>query len=65
MGLVVPKCVLDRKVVKGKQDFFIFLQAFAGFWEFDLVTGDKPIICCLSCLAQSAGTSLAERASRC
>src|SRR5271165_5783400 len=33
--------MLGREVVKGKQDFFIFLQAFAGFWEFGLVTGDS------------------------
>src|ERR1700674_1880958 len=30
--------MLGREVVKSKQDFFIFLQAFAGFWELDLVT---------------------------
>ncbi len=29
--------MLGREVVKGKQDFFIFLQAFAGFREFSLV----------------------------
>src|SRR6516225_9688436 len=36
--------MLGRKVIKGKQDFFIFLQAFAGFWKFGLVTGDKLIV---------------------
>jgi len=40
--------MLGRKVVKGKQDFFIFLQASAGFWEFGLVTGDELIIGCQS-----------------
>ena len=47
--LVVRKCAnVGRKVVKVTQDFFIFLQAFAGFWDFDLVTGDKLIIGCHS-----------------
>jgi hypothetical protein len=36
--------MLGWEVVKGKQDFFIFFQAFTGFWEFDLVTGDELII---------------------
>src|ERR1700759_1310543 len=40
--------VLGWEVVKGKQRFFIFCQAFAGFWEFDLVTGDKLIVGCQS-----------------
>src|SRR5438105_3261798 len=40
--------MLGWKVIKGKQDFFIFLQAFAGFWEFGLVTGDELIIGCQS-----------------
>ena len=35
--------MLGREVVKGEQDFFIFLQAFAGFWELDLVTGEELI----------------------
>jgi hypothetical protein len=35
--------MLGREVVKIKQDFFIFLQAFAGFWELDLVTGEELI----------------------
>jgi hypothetical protein len=39
---------VGRDVVKGKQDFFIFLQAFAGFWKFVLVTGDELIIGCQS-----------------
>src|ERR1700756_2932126 len=33
--------MLGRKIVKGKQYFFIFVQAFAGFGEFALVTGDE------------------------
>ena len=36
--------VLGWEVVKGKQRFFIFCQAFAGFWEFDLVTGEELIV---------------------
>src|ERR1700675_871891 len=43
--------MLGREVVKSKQDFFIFLQAFAGFWELDLVTGEKLIKGCQSCFA--------------
>jgi hypothetical protein len=35
--------MLGWEVVKGKEDFFIFLQAFAGLWEFGLVTGDELI----------------------
>ena len=27
------------------------LQAFAGFWEFELVTGDELIVGCQSCFA--------------
>jgi hypothetical protein len=30
--------MLGREIVKGKQYFFIFVQAFAGFGEFALVT---------------------------
>jgi hypothetical protein len=36
--------MLGREIVKSKQHFFIFVQAFAGFWEFDLVTGDELIV---------------------
>src|ERR1700730_18490569 len=36
--------MLGWEVVKGKEHFFIFLQAFAGFWEFDLVTRDELIV---------------------
>ena len=36
--------MLGREIVKGKQYFFIFVQAFAGFWEFALVTGDELIV---------------------
>jgi hypothetical protein len=43
--------MLGRKVVKGKQDFFIFLQAFARFWEFALITGNELIVGCQSRLA--------------
>ena len=43
--------MLSRKVVKGKQDRFIFLQAFAGFWEFGLVTGEELIVGRQSCFA--------------
>jgi len=36
--------MLGREVVKVKQDFFIFVEAFAGFWEFGLVTsGHKSL----------------------
>jgi hypothetical protein len=43
--------MLGREVVKGEQDFFIFLQAFAGFWELDLETGEELIKGCQSCFA--------------
>ena len=43
--------MLGREVVKGKQNFFIFLQAFAGFREFSLVTGDELFVGCQSCFA--------------
>ena len=43
--------MLGREVVKSKQDFFIFLQTFASFWKFVLVTGDELIIGCQSCFA--------------
>ena len=36
--------MLGRKIVKGKQHLFIFVQAFAGFGEFALVTGDELIV---------------------
>src|SRR6266478_7303093 len=36
--------MLGWKVIEGKQDFFIFLQTFAGLWKFDLVTGDELIV---------------------
>ena len=35
---------MGREIVKGKQYFFIFVQAFAGFGEFALVTGDELIV---------------------
>src|SRR5262249_34792236 len=43
MGLVVRICdqCPRRKVIEAKEDFFIFLQAFAGLREFGLVTGDE------------------------
>ena len=40
--------VLGWEIVKAKQRCFIFCQAFAGFWEFDLVTGDELIVSCQS-----------------
>ena len=43
--------MLGREIVKGKQRFFILLQAFAGFWKFDFVTGDELIVGCQSCFA--------------
>ena len=46
--------MLGRKVIEGKQDFFIFLQAFAGLWKFGLVTGDELIV---SCQSRFAGRS--------
>jgi hypothetical protein len=39
------------KVVKGKEGFFIFFQALAGFWEFCLLTENELIIGCQSCVA--------------
>src|SRR6478672_11179091 len=45
------RLMLGRKVVKGKQDFFIFLQAFARFWEFALITGNELMAGCQSRLA--------------
>src|SRR5215469_12794853 len=44
--------MLGWEVVKGKQDFLILLQAFAGFWEFGLVTGNELIVSCQSCFAR-------------
>ena len=43
--------MLGWKVIEGKQDFFIFLQTFAGLWKFDLVTGDELFVGCQSCFA--------------
>jgi hypothetical protein len=43
--------MLGWEVVKGKEHFFIFFQALAGFWEFDLVTGDELVVGCQSCFA--------------
>src|ERR1700730_11313381 len=43
--------MLGRKVIEGKQDFFIFLQTFASLWKFGLVTGDELIVSCQSRLA--------------
>src|SRR5258707_4497639 len=43
--------MLGWKVIEGKQDFFIFLQTFAGLWKFDLVTGDELFVGCTSCFA--------------
>src|ERR1700676_2251348 len=40
--------MLGREIVKSKQDLFIFLQALAGFWELDSVTGEKLIKGCQS-----------------
>src|SRR5438034_11329311 len=40
--------MLGRKVIEGKQDFFIFLQAFAGLWKFSLVTEDELTVSCQS-----------------
>ena len=40
--------MLGREIVKGKQYFFIFVQAFAGFGEFALVTGNELIVGCQS-----------------
>jgi hypothetical protein len=50
MGLVVRRCdqCSRRKVIEGKQDFFIFLQAFAGLWKFSLVTEDELTVSCQS-----------------
>ncbi len=43
--------MLRGKIVKGKENFFVFVQAFAGFWEFGLVTGDELIVGRQSCFA--------------
>src|SRR5262245_34799484 len=40
--------MLGREVIEGKEDFFIFLQAFAGLREFGLVTGDELVVSCQS-----------------
>jgi hypothetical protein len=40
--------VLGRKVVKAKENFFVFLQALAGLWKFDLVTVDELLLRCQS-----------------
>src|SRR5262249_137106 len=46
--------MLGWEVVKGKQNFFILLQAFAGFREFGLITADELIV---SCQCRFAGRS--------
>jgi hypothetical protein len=43
--------MLGREIVKGKEHFFIFFQALAGFWEFALVTGDELLVGRQSCFA--------------
>jgi hypothetical protein len=48
------RAMLGWKVIEGKEDFFIFLQAFAGLWKFGLVTGDELIV---SCQSRFAGRS--------
>jgi hypothetical protein len=40
--------MLRGKIVKGKQNFFVFLQALAGLWKFDLVTVDELLVSCQS-----------------
>jgi hypothetical protein len=40
--------MLGWEVIKGKEHFFIFFQALAGFWEFNLVTGDELVVGCQS-----------------
>src|SRR5258708_3453320 len=51
--------MLGRKIIEGKEDFFIFLEAFAGFWEFDLVTGHElPEPLCGSAPDQLLGLAL-------
>src|ERR1700751_1476486 len=40
--------MLGWKVIESKEDFFIFVQAFAGLREFGLVTGDELIVSCQS-----------------
>jgi hypothetical protein len=40
--------VLGRKVVKAKENFFVFLQALAGLWKFDLVTVGELLLRCQS-----------------
>src|SRR5580692_7587640 len=58
--------MLGWEVVKGKEHCFVFFQALAGFWEFDLVTGDELVIDCQSCFAGSApGTFHGSVASLC
>src|ERR1700746_784995 len=56
--------MLGWEVVKGKQHFFIFVQAFAGFREFDLVTGDKLITGCQSGFASRSQVHLMDQLLR-
>ena len=44
--------MLSWEVIEGEQNFFVLLQAFAGFWEFGLVTSNELIVRCQSCLAR-------------
>src|SRR6201985_3960699 len=53
--------MLGREVVKGKEHFFIFCQTLAGFWEFDLVTGDKLLIGCQSCFSGRSQVTLMDK----
>jgi hypothetical protein len=45
------------EIGKGKEHFFFFRQAFAGFWVFDLVTGDKLIVNDLTAIDNGRGPS--------
>jgi hypothetical protein len=56
--------MLGWKVIEGKQDFLILLQALAGFGEFDLVTGDELIVSCQSCFASRRQVHLMDQLLR-
>ena len=56
--------MLGWKVIEGKQDFLILLQALAGFREFDLVTGDELIVSCQSCFASRRQVHLMDQLLR-
>jgi hypothetical protein len=51
--------VLGREIVESKQRFLILLKTFAGFGEFDLITGNELFVGCQSGFAGRRSTKRA------